>query len=79
MLGVGVPQEAAGFSSISSFSIRANFLAASFMREALFSTKFLRTSFLLVTAVAMLLRWYSNVSEKAAVRLGGAATEPAND
>ena len=60
---------------MSRFSIRVNFSAARFVREALVSTGFSRTAFLLVTAVALLLKRPSNVSEKATEKLGGAAAE----
>ena len=77
VLGVGVLQGAEDFATRSSFLIRANFLEVILLREALVSTRFPRTAFLLVTAVALLLKRPSNVSEKATEKLGGAAAEPA--
>ena len=76
---VGVTQEAADFASRISFSIRANFLAVSFVREVLVSMIFSRTAFSLVKSMAMLPIWPSSCSEKADVKLGGAAAALAKE
>ena len=75
--GVEVLQEAADFSFRNSLSIRTNFSEVSLVREVLVSMRLPRTAFSLATDVAILLRWLSSCSDKAAVRLGGStdATE----